>query len=91
MQLKHPNIIHLKNAFVFHDTDNNKDEKYLNLVMEYVPDTVYKILKSHNKQKIPLPSIIIKLLSYQLLRALAYIHATGICHRDIKPQNLLVD
>ena len=28
---------------------------------------------------------------YQLFRSLAYIHAIGICHRDIKPQNLLLD
>lgn len=26
-----------------------------------------------------------------MLRSLAYIHAVGICHRDIKPQNLLCD
>lgn len=28
---------------------------------------------------------------YQLFRSLAYIHNLGICHRDIKPQNLLLD
>jgi len=33
----------------------------------------------------------VKLYSYQLLRALAYIHSMGICHRDIKPANLLID
>lgn len=33
----------------------------------------------------------VKLYLYQLSRALAHIHALGICHRDIKPQNLLVN
>lgn len=32
-----------------------------------------------------------QLYMYQMFRSLAYIHATGICHRDIKPQNLLLD
>ena len=33
----------------------------------------------------------VQLYMYQVARSLAYIHQVGICHRDIKPQNLLLD
>jgi serine/threonine protein kinase len=62
----------------------------LNLVLEFVPETVYSISRRHQKHSLPLPLLLVKLYLYQLSRALAHIHNLGICHRDIKPQNLLV-
>jgi glycogen synthase kinase 3 beta len=66
------------------------DELYLNLVLEFVPETVYSISRRYQKHSTPLPLLFVKLYLYQLSRALAHIHFLGICHRDIKPQNLLV-
>jgi len=85
----HSNIVSLKHCF--YSQGEKPDELYLNLVLEYVPETVYSISRHHQKSKIPLPLLHVKLYMYQLCRALAHIHALGICHRDIKPQNLLVD
>ena len=41
--------------------------------------------KQYLKMKQMVPNLIVKLYSYQLLRSIAYIHALGLCHRDIKP------
>ncbi|TYJ96286.1 shaggy-related protein kinase kappa isoform X1 [Cucumis melo var. makuwa] len=87
--LDHPNIVSLKHCF-FSTTD--KEEVYLNLVLEFVPETVNRIARNYSRISQRMPLIYVKLYTYQICRALAYIHnCIGICHRDIKPQNLLVN
>lgn len=85
----HSNIVSLQHCF--YSQGEKQDELYLNLVLEYVPETVYSISRHHQKSKLALPLLYVKLYLYQLSRALSHIHALGICHRDIKPQNLLVN
>jgi glycogen synthase kinase 3 beta len=95
-RLRHPNVVLLKNYF-YQSQDKKRDdgtmeeETYLNLVLEFVPETVYRITRQHTKVRQLPPLICVKLYVYQMLRSLAYLHSCGICHRDIKPQNLLVD
>lgn len=54
--------------------------------MDYFPDNLYQAIK-----KKVLNPLVIKLYIYQILRGLNYFAMHSIAHRDIKPQNILVD
>jgi serine/threonine protein kinase len=88
--LNHVNVVEMKHCF-YSNGEKSPDEVYLNLVLEYVPDTVFRFCCQYAKSNSYMPIIYVKLFTYQLLRALNYIHSSNICHRDIKPQNLLID
>lgn len=79
-ELKHPNIVELK------DVEHSEGRLYL--VFEWVDQDLKKFMDRTGEQmKIGL----VKSYMYQLLKGMDYCHARGIMHRDLKPQNLLVD
>jgi glycogen synthase kinase 3 beta len=49
-EILHPNIVTLRHAFYTSGCDT-EDEIYLNVVMEYVPDNLYRMLKQMRKAK----------------------------------------
>jgi glycogen synthase kinase 3 beta len=65
------------------------DKEYLNVVMDYFPSNLYESLQKH--RKVEIPPLKLKVLAYQLFRGLLYLSSVGIAHRDMKPQNILVD
>jgi len=87
--VKHPNIVTVKDCF--YSRGNRGRDVYLNLVMEFIQETVYQTIRTHARAHQTIPYMYIKCYSYQMCRAVAYCHSMGICHRDIKPQNLLLD
>ena len=54
--------------------------------MDYFTDNLYQVIKKRE-----MPSLLIKLYSYQIFRGLNYLAMLSIAHRDIKPQNILID
>lgn len=61
--LDHPNVVSLKHCF-FSTTE--KDELYLNLVLDYVPETLHRVIKHYNKLNQRIPLIHVKLYAYQV-------------------------
>ncbi|KAK3925164.1 Cyclin-dependent kinase 16 [Frankliniella fusca] len=78
--LRHANIVTL------HDIIHT--EKSLTLVFEYLEKDLKQYMEDCGNM---LSMNNVKLFLFQLLRGLAYCHQRRILHRDLKPQNLLIN
>ncbi|KAF4721610.1 cyclin-dependent kinase 5, partial [Perkinsus olseni] len=78
-ELKHPNIVKLLDVFC--------SQKKLYLIFEFVDLD----LKKHMKQVGGLTKDKVQSFAYQLVLGTNYCHEYRVIHRDLKPQNLLID
>lgn len=79
-----------------------ENNEYLNIVMDYYDQNLYEVINSQDQDEIfkhdknvfgtqkKFFEMRQKVFIYQLLKSLSYIHSLAICHRDIKPHNMLV-
>ena len=87
--MEHENVVRLRHYF--EKAGRKKDETFLHLVMDYLPETIRSVALKHHKRAKRFHTDHIKAYLWQTFKALEYIHARRICHRDIKPDNLLCD
>jgi len=79
-ELDHPNVVRLLDVIL--------GDKKLFLVFEFMEMDLKKYIDT---QSFGLPMNQVKSYLWQMLRALMYCHTHRILHRDLKPQNLLLD
>lgn len=83
-KLKHKNVVRLLYSY----QKAHEDRICLGLIFECIPSNLHQFMKENNRK---IDSVEIKMIMWQLFRGQSHLQKAGICHRDIKPQNLLFD
>lgn len=80
-ELQHPNIVKL------HDVIHT--DKKLTLVFEYLDQDLKKLLDLSGEEGLDIPTV--KSFLKQLIKGVHHCHKNRVLHRDLKPQNLLIN
>mmetsp|Transcript_59455 Transcript_59455/g.110017 ORF Transcript_59455/g.110017 Transcript_59455/m.110017 type:complete len:693 (-) Transcript_59455:4-2082(-) len=80
-QIAHPFVVQLLGTYeeVIHG------RRQLCIVMEYLPQNLHQRIAGKALEARP-----VRIFTFQLLRALLHLHGLSICHRDVKPENIMV-
>lgn len=81
-ELQHPNIVSLEDVLM--------EETRLYLIFEYLSMDLKKYLDTLGQGKY-MSSGLVKSYLYQITDAMLFCHQRRVLHRDLKPQNLLID
>lgn len=82
-ELQHPNIVSLQDVIM--------QENRLYLIFEFLTMDLKKYLDNAIPQDEMMSEHLVKSYCYQLLQAILFCHQRRVLHRDLKPQNLLID
>jgi len=85
--LNHPNVIKVHHIFFSQKARGT----FLHLVMDHLSSNLFEFIQKYKRSNMSIPIDDIRLSMYQICRGMSYIHGMGICHRDIKPQNILIN
>ncbi|CAD5115195.1 DgyrCDS4190 [Dimorphilus gyrociliatus] len=81
-ELQHPNIVCLQDVLM--------EENKIYLVFEYLTMDLKKYMDALPKGEL-LPPDLVQSYLYQILDGVLFCHERRVLHRDLKPQNLLID
>lgn len=81
-ELKHPNIVSLEDVLM--------EESRLYLVFEFLSMDLKKYMDTLRPDKMMDPELV-RSYMYQISAAMLFCHRRRVLHRDLKPQNLLIN